>query len=101
MNIGFIGGVQHKKTRVVIKGYFDKDLKWEYQAARPPKPPEIKGGTFTYSLDNEFDIYELKILKKGGELKFFYVLSGLTKDEIRDYLDECWDLSSSEGYDFD
>lgn len=101
MKIGYIGGVKHKNNREVITGYHNKDLKWEVQAERPPKPPTTNGGTVTYFMDREFDIYELKILKKGGELKFFYVLSGLTKEEIREHLDECWDLSTSEGFDFD
>lgn len=101
MKIGYIGGIKHKNSREVITGYHDKELEWEVQVYLPPKPQISYGRTITITTNKEYETYLLKIIKKGGELKFFYVLNGLTREAIKESLDECWDLSSNQGYDFD
>jgi hypothetical protein len=104
MRIGFLGGVKSGKTTDVANDYNSEKLKWMYKAETnrhiPLKREGFQREIFTPGVV-EFDEYNLLILKKDKTLKFFYVLKGMTSDEIRDLLITHWDNSDILGYDFD
>ncbi len=101
MKIAFIGGVKHGTDRNVLTGYDKTELDWEVKTELPMKPQVYDGRSLTINLNVEFQTYLLKILKKDGELKYFYVAKDLPRDEIKSGLEECWELSDNLGYDFD
>lgn len=101
MKIAFIGGVKHGTDRNVLTGYDKTELDWEVKTELPMKPQVFDGRSLTINLNVEFQTYLLKILKKDGELKYFYVAKDLARDEIKSGLEECWELSDNLGYDFD
>ncbi|MCJ9255817.1 hypothetical protein [Acinetobacter baumannii] len=101
MKIAYIGGVKHGTDRNVLTGYDKTELDWEVKTELPMKPQVFDGRSLTINLNVEFQTYLLKILKKDGELKYFYVAKDLPRDEIKSGLEECWELSDNLGYDFD
>jgi hypothetical protein len=101
MKIACIGGVKHGLARDVLISFDKTQLEWEFKADLPQKPPTFQNSVVTYSLSPEYQTYQLKILKKKGELKYFYIAKDLPVDEIKSGLDECWELSDNLGYDFD
>lgn len=101
MKIGCIGGVRHGKVKDVLIGFNKSELDWEFEADLPQQAPTFQASVTTYTISNEYQTYQLKILKKDGELKYFYVAKGLPRDEIESGLEEYWKLSDNLGYDFD
>ncbi|WP_337081296.1 hypothetical protein [Acinetobacter pittii] len=101
MKIACIGGVKHGKVKDAINGFNKSDLNWEFEAELPRTPPTFQGSVVTYNISTDYQKYLLKILKKDGELKYFYVAKDLPRDEIKSGLEECWGLSDNLGYDFD
>ncbi|MEI1709716.1 hypothetical protein V8Q18_09215 [Acinetobacter baumannii] len=101
MKIAYIGGVKHGTDRNVLTGYDKTQLDWEVKADLPPQPPTRQGGVVTFTLSNDYQTYQLKVLKKHGELKYFYVLRDLPREEVESGLADCWELSDNLGYDFD
>lgn len=101
MKIACIGGVRHGRLKRAFTGFSKTDLEWEFEADLPQKPPTFQNSVVTYSLSTEYQTYQLKILKKNGELKYFYIAKDLPVDEIKSGLDEFWELSDNLGYDFD
>ncbi|ELX6101084.1 hypothetical protein ACTZ9G_003242 [Acinetobacter baumannii] len=101
MKIAYIGGVKHGKDRNVLTGYDKTELDWEVKTELPRTPPTFQGSVVTYTISTEYQTYLLKILKKNGELKYFYVLKDLPREEIETGLADCWELSDNLGYDFD
>ncbi|MDP7845796.1 hypothetical protein LPS07_05565 [Acinetobacter pittii] len=101
MKIGCIGGVKHGTDRNVLTGYDKTELDWEIKTELPMKPQVFDGRTLTINLTPEYQVYQLKVLKKHGELKYFYVLKDLPREEIETGLADCWELSDNLGYDFD
>ncbi|HAV5585612.1 TPA: hypothetical protein JI121_14895 [Acinetobacter baumannii] len=101
MKIACIGGVKHGKVKDVLNGFNKNELDWEFKADLPPQPPTRQGGVVTFTTSNDYQIYHLKVLKKHGELKYFYVAKDLPLEEIKSGLEECWERSDNLGYDFD
>lgn len=101
MKIAYIGGVKHGADRNVLTGYDKTELDWEVKAEIPIKPQVYDGRSLTINLNADYQTYLLKILKKNGELKYFYVAKDLPLEEIKSGLEECWELSDNLGYDFD
>lgn len=101
MKIGCIGGIRHGKTKNVLAGFNKNELDWEFEAELPRKPATFQGGVTTITLSTEYQTYQLKVLKKDGELKYFYVAKDLPREEIESGLADCWELSDNLGYDFD
>jgi hypothetical protein len=104
MKIGFLGGVKSGKVTNVAEDYNAEKLKWMVKAETNRYIPLRREGSqreiFTPGVV-EVEDYHLLILKKDKVLKFFYVLKGMTSDEIRDLLITHWDNSDILGYDFD
>lgn len=44
--------------------------------------------------------YNLMTIKRNGEFKYFYVMSGLERQEVEERVNEHWDKSSITGYEF-
>ncbi|QOW45530.1 MULTISPECIES: hypothetical protein [Acinetobacter] len=102
MKIGFIGGFRDRQNRHnVAEDYYSKELDWQVRVEKPRQKQSGFQRTITITTEREMDIYNLMILKKSGELKFFYVLEGMNKDEIKSRIDTYWDNSDMLGYDFD
>ncbi len=101
MKIACIGGVKHGKVKDVLNGFNKNELDWEFKAELPIRPQVYEDRPFTINLNAEYQTYQLKVLKKHGELKYFYVAKDLPRDEIKSGLEECWELSDNLGYDFD
>ncbi|MCO1653235.1 hypothetical protein M4D47_19285 [Acinetobacter baumannii] len=101
MKIACIGGVRHGRVKEVLTSISKCDLDWEFDADLPRSPPTFQGSVVTYTISTEYQKYLLKILKKNGELKYFYVLKDLPREEIETGLADCWELSDNLGYDFD
>lgn len=81
MKIGFIGGLRDGKNRHdVAEGYYSKELDWQVRVEKPKQSGFQR--TITITTEREMDVYNLMMLKKSGELKFFYVLEGMNKEEI-------------------
>lgn len=104
MKIGFLGGVKSGKATSAADDYYAEKLKWMVKAQTNKHIPLKREGSqreiFTPGVV-EVEDYQLLILKKDKVLKFFYVLKGMTSDEIRDLLITHWDNSDILGYDFD
>ena len=105
MRIGFIGGIESGKSRVsVAVDPRSRDLKWEVRCGKPSQLKFISVGfenTINIPVSKDTDRYNLMILKKSGEMKFFYVLKGLEKALIQKKMNEYWFNSDILGYDFD
>ncbi|HIQ36230.1 MAG TPA: hypothetical protein EYH52_16675 [Acinetobacter venetianus] len=101
MKIGYIGGVRHGKKISVLEGYDKSKLDWEIKVDPPFKQPTSQTNVTTFTTTTEQETYQLKVLKKNGELKYFYVVQDLSREEIESSLDECWENSDNLGYDFD
>ncbi|EPQ0106629.1 TPA: hypothetical protein NQH55_000669 [Acinetobacter baumannii] len=101
MKIAYIGGVKHGAERSVLTGYDKTQLDWEVKVDVPMKPQVYEGGALRINLTSEYQVYQLKVLKKHGELKYFYVLKDLPREEVETGLTDCWELSDNLGYDFD
>lgn len=101
MKIGYIGGVKHGKDRNVLVGYDKTELEWEIKVDLPTRRPDFQTNVVTYTLSPEYLTYHLKVLKKNGEIKYFYIAQDLSREEIESALEECWELSDNLGYDFD
>ena len=105
MRIGFIGGIESGKSRVsVAVDPCSRDLKWEVSCGKPSQLKLISGGfenTINIPVSKDTDRYNLMILKKSGEMKFFYVLKGLEKALIQKKMTEYWFNSDIIGYDID
>ncbi|WP_336948786.1 hypothetical protein [Acinetobacter junii] len=99
MKIAYLGGIKQGQFREQFGGYDKSSLEYEVKVELPYHP-KIVGGAITITTVREYDIYHLKIIKKYGEIKHFYVLSTMTKDEIEKTLDSCWAISDNLGYDF-
>lgn len=52
-------------------------------------------------LGKQYDTYRLMILRKNGVAKLFYVLDGLTREQVKENIEENWIVSDPVGYDFD
>lgn len=101
MKIACIGGIKHGLARDVLISFDKTQLEWEFKTEIPFKQPVYEGGALRINLTPEYQIYQLKILKINGELKYFYIAKDLPIDEIKSGLDECWELSDNLGYDLD
>ena len=101
MKIGYIGGVKHGKDRNALTGYDKTELEWEVKTELPMRTPTFQTNVVSYTLSPEYQTYNLKVLKKNGELKYFYVAQDFTREEIENALEDCWELSDNLGYDFD
>jgi hypothetical protein len=101
MKIGFIGGIKHGKERNALTGHDKTELEWEVKAELPMKQPGFQTHVRTFVSYPEHQIYNLKIIKKNGELKYFYVAQDLSREEIESALEDCWELSDNLGYEFD
>ncbi|MGN5723670.1 hypothetical protein ACNQO9_00290 [Acinetobacter calcoaceticus] len=101
MKIACIGGVRHGKVKEVLNSIRKYELDWEFEAELPRTPPTYQGSVITYTISTEYQKYQLKILKKNGELKYFYIAKDMPVDEIKSGLEECWELSDNLGYDLD
>lgn len=101
MKIGFLGGVKAGKFNSCIEDQYHANLKW---LITTDKPRSDRGGfqrEVRTSMAPEFVNYNLMILKKDGVMKFFYVLEGMSRDEIKMQVEEHWDKSDILGYEFD
>lgn len=100
MKIGFLGGTRSGKSKSYIADQCSRgDLKWLIFLNKPFSngfQSEIKT-----SMAPEFIKYKLMILKKDGAMKFFYILDGMGRDEIKTQIELYWDKSDILGYDFD
>lgn len=104
MRIGFLGGVKSGKTTESAIDYNADRLRWMIQA-ETNKPVPIKQAEPQREIFRpgyvEYDEYNLLILKKDDTLKFFYVLKGMGRENIKELLLTHWDNSDILGYDFD
>ena len=105
MRIGFIGGIESGKSRVsVAVDPSSRDLKWDVRCGKPSQLKLISDrfeNNINTPVSRDTDRYNLMILKKSGEMKFFYVLKGLEKTLIQIKINEYWLNSDILGYDFD
>ena len=101
MKIACIGGIRHGKVRSALDGFEKYKLDWEFKADLPPEPPKVRSNVITWTDSTDYQTYQLKVLKKNGELKYFYILKDLPREEIETGLIDCWELSDNLGYDFD
>ncbi|MDC4679336.1 hypothetical protein NQ804_04405 [Acinetobacter baumannii] len=52
------------------------------------------------NLNDSMIQYNLMTIKRNGEFKYFYVMSGLERQEVEKRVNEHWDKSSITGYEF-
>lgn len=102
MKIGFLGGHKTGTSKSnIAEDYHSKDLEWEIKTEKPWQNTSSFQGTISISIGRDYIYYNLMILKKEGVMKFFYVLEGMSKEEIQSQIKEHWDKSDILGYDFD
>jgi hypothetical protein len=104
MKIGYIGGNQKgESTYQVDSHYKSQELDWLKRVDVTNQNQHARMNSFQTSLNYEkkYELYKLSILKKDGVMKFFYVLEGLSREEIQSQIEEHWDKSDTIGYDFD
>lgn len=101
MRIGYLGGHKAGKTRVnSAEDFYSKDLEWEVNFENPRRPSDSFQEISSFLTDNDWVKYQLTIFKKDGVMKFFYILEGMSKDEIESQMIKYWDNSDIFGSDF-
>lgn len=100
MKIAYLGGVKNGSTRSVLMGYDKTSLEWEVKIEKPTQKIFQIGGVTTYTNNQDYDVYNLLVLTKDSEQKFFYVLDSLQRAEIEELVLEYWGKSDTLGYIF-
>ncbi|MCH7389545.1 hypothetical protein [Acinetobacter dispersus] len=94
MKVAYIGGL-NDANQYDNSGYGDHVYK-------PKITINEKRSGFQVSVgDPKKDDYILTLLKYQGEFKYFYVLKGMEKSEIRTLIPKYWELADVIGYDLD
>jgi hypothetical protein len=104
MNIGFIGGrLNGSYDELIIKENFAPPF--IYKSLDSEKTHWNKIELYKQKRFDEdgsvFDIYNLMMIRRQGEIKPFYVLKGLSRSEVELNLDKCWHKSDLIGFDFE
>ncbi|HJP47973.1 hypothetical protein [Acinetobacter venetianus] len=106
MKIGYIGGVNNGKFFENFDGYESYKLNWHIQIEDIKKTlakwnEDMTDDVLMGVVAKVYDSYNLLILNKNNEKKLFYVLDGMTKDEILEVLADHWCNADIIGYDCD
>ncbi|MBI1450383.1 hypothetical protein IL972_00325 [Acinetobacter sp. FL51] len=100
MKIGYLGGVKNGLSANFLMGYDKTSLEWEIKRERPTQNFFQSGGTITYTINQDYDLYNLRIITREKEQKFFYVFESLQLAEIESLSSDYWDKSETIGYVF-
>ncbi|OTG66583.1 hypothetical protein [Acinetobacter silvestris] len=99
MRVAFIGGGTSGDVEQ------SKEPMWQVERENTRKMQVLMEYRLSHGIPlGNYDVietYNLMVMKINKEFKIFYVLEGMSKDDILEHLYSCWDKSDTIGYDFD
>lgn len=107
MKIGYIGGFKDgKTTEIFFERHKTIGPNWIVEHEDSKKKFQVMHNRLNSNFgkpineDESIVYYNLMMVRKNGETKYFYVIKNASKDEIELGVNSHWDKSSTIGYDF-